>query len=67
LTGDAVFYRRVQRKETAGMGSLVEELKRREAAAREEADRPRARIEELSGELPRRKSGCRGWRSPGRK
>ena len=35
------------------MGSLVEELKRREAAARAEADRLRARIEELSGELAR--------------
>jgi hypothetical protein len=29
------------------MGSLIEELKRREAAARAEADRLRARIEEL--------------------
>jgi hypothetical protein len=35
------------------MGSLVEELKRREAAARVEADRLRTRIEELSGELAR--------------
>ena len=35
------------------MGSLVEELKRREAAARAEADRLRARIEELSGDLAR--------------
>ena len=34
------------------MGSLVEELKRKEAAARAEADRLRARIEE------------RGWRLP---
>jgi hypothetical protein len=33
------------------VGSLVEELRRREAAARAEADRLRARIEELSGEL----------------
>jgi hypothetical protein len=31
------------------MGSLIEELGRREAAARAEADRLRARIEELLG------------------
>ena len=35
------------------MGSLVGELRRREAAARAEADRLRARIEELAGELAR--------------
>lgn len=35
------------------MGSLIEELGRREAAARAEADGLRARIEELSGELAR--------------
>jgi hypothetical protein len=35
------------------MGSLIEELRRRELAARAEADRLRARIEELSGELAR--------------
>ena len=36
------------------MGSLIEELRRREdAAAREEADRLRARIEELAGDLAR--------------
>jgi hypothetical protein len=35
------------------MGSLIEELKRREAAAQAEADRLRARIEELSGDLAR--------------
>ena len=33
------------------MGSLIEELRRREAAARAEADRLRARIEELAEEL----------------
>jgi hypothetical protein len=33
------------------MGSLIEELKRREAAARAGADRLRSRIGELSGEL----------------
>ena len=35
------------------MGSLIEELKRREAAARAAADRLRSRIEELAEELAR--------------
>jgi hypothetical protein len=35
------------------MGSLIEELKRREAAARVEAERLRSRIEELAEELAR--------------
>ena len=35
------------------MSSLIEELKRQEEAARAEADRLRARIEELSGDLAR--------------
>lgn len=35
------------------MGSLIEELERREAAARADADRLRARIEELTRELAR--------------
>jgi hypothetical protein len=35
------------------MGSLVEELRRREAAARAEAERLRSRIEELAEELAR--------------
>ena len=35
------------------MGSLIEELKRREAAARAEADRLRSRMEELAQELAR--------------
>jgi hypothetical protein len=35
------------------MGSLIEELRRREAAARAEADRLRARIEELAGDRAR--------------
>jgi hypothetical protein len=35
------------------MGSLIEELARREAAARAEADRLRARVEELTEELAR--------------
>jgi hypothetical protein len=35
------------------MGSLIDELKRQEEAARAEADRLRARIEELAGDLAR--------------
>jgi hypothetical protein len=35
------------------MGSLIEELRRREAAARAEADRLRSRIQELSEDLSR--------------
>ena len=35
------------------MGSLIEELRRREAAARAEADRLRSRIQELSEDLAR--------------
>ena len=35
------------------MGSLIEELRRREAAARAEADRMRSRIEELAEDLAR--------------
>jgi hypothetical protein len=42
------------------MGSLVEELRRREAA-RAGADRLRSRIEELAEELPGRRSRSRGW------
>src|SRR5262249_25955369 len=52
LTGGAVFYRRAQ-GEGGRMGSLAGELKRGEAAARAEAGRLRARIEELSGDLGR--------------
>jgi predicted phage gp36 major capsid-like protein len=52
VAGDTVFYRRVQGKETAD-GSLIEELRRREDAARAEADRLRSRIEELSEDLAR--------------
>jgi hypothetical protein len=50
LTGVVVFYRRVQR-EGDQMGSLIDELRRREAAARADAGRLRARIEELAEEL----------------
>jgi hypothetical protein len=37
------------------MGSLIDELKRREAAAREEAEELRGQIEQLTGRL------ARGW------
>jgi hypothetical protein len=49
------------------MGSVAEEFRRREAAARAEADGLRSRIEELAEGLARRKGRSRGWRSPGRK
>jgi hypothetical protein len=49
------------------MGSLIEELERREAAARVEADRLRSRIEELAEDLARPRGRSRGWRSRGRK
>jgi hypothetical protein len=49
------------------MGSLVEELKRRQAAARAEADRLRSRIEELERDLAGADGVPRGWRSPARK
>jgi hypothetical protein len=51
------------------MGSLIEELRRREAAARAEADRLRTRIEELAEDLARaeeqatRTGRCRDSRS----
>lgn len=47
-----VFYRRVPGKETAE-GSLIEGLRRREAAAWAEADRLRTWIEELAEDLAR--------------
>ncbi|HWG60746.1 MAG TPA: hypothetical protein VG253_03440, partial [Streptosporangiaceae bacterium] len=50
MIGAVFFYRHVRAKET-GDGSLIEELKRQEEAARAEADRLRARIEELAGDL----------------
>jgi hypothetical protein len=57
VNGAAFFYRRVQVEGGGGwgrrMGSLIEELKLREAAARAEADRLRIRIEELSEDLAR--------------
>jgi phenylacetate-coenzyme A ligase PaaK-like adenylate-forming protein len=52
LISDVFFYRRAQGKETAD-GSLIEELKRREAATWRRQDRLRDRIEELSGDLAR--------------
>jgi len=52
VIGAALFYRHVQGK-GRWMGSLIEELKRQEEAARAEADRLRSRIEELTGDLAR--------------
>lgn len=49
------------------MGSLIEELGRREAAVRAEAERLRARIEELSEELARAEEQATRLGSPGRK
>ena len=43
------------------MGSLVEELRRREAAARAEAERLRSRIEELTEDLERAEEQVTGW------
>ncbi len=43
------------------MGSLIVELQRREAAAREEAEDLRGRIAQLAERLPGWRSGCRGW------
>jgi hypothetical protein len=43
----------VLRGKETGTGSLIEELRRREDAARAEAGRLRSRIEELSGDLAR--------------
>ena len=40
------------------MGSLIEELRRREAAARAEAGRLRGRIEELAVDCPERSSAA---------
>ena len=43
------------------MGSLIDELQRREAAARAEAEELRRRIAELAEQLAQAKSGCRVW------
>jgi hypothetical protein len=43
------------------MGSLIQELKRREAAARTEADQLRSRMEELARIWRGPRSGSRGW------
>jgi hypothetical protein len=51
LIGDVVFYRRVMGEGGPRVGSLIEELRRREAAPRAEADRLRSRIEELAEDL----------------
>jgi len=43
------------------MGSLIDELQRREAAARAEAERLRGQIGELAERLAGSRSSCRGW------
>jgi len=48
LIGGLVFYRRLRGRRRQ-MGSLIEELERREAAARAEADRLRSRMAEWAG------------------
>jgi hypothetical protein len=43
------------------MGSLIDELQRREAAARQEAEELRGQIAQLTGRLAQARSGCLGW------
>lgn len=43
------------------MGSLIDELQRREAAARAEAEELRGRITQLAERLAGSRSGCRAW------
>ena len=43
------------------MGSLVDELQRREAVARAEAERLRGQIAEMAERLAGSRSSCRGW------
>ena len=43
------------------MGSLIDELQRREAAARQEAEELREQIAQLAERLAGSRSGCRGW------
>jgi hypothetical protein len=43
------------------MGSLIDELRRREAAARAEAEELRGRIASWLSCWPGPRSGCRGW------
>ena len=49
------------------MASLIEELRRREAAARHEVDERRGEIARLTGRLARAEEGLSGWRSPGKR
>ena len=43
------------------MASLIEELQRREAAARQEVDELRGEIARLGERLARAGRGCHGW------
>ena len=43
------------------MGSLIDELQRREAAARTEAEELRVQIAQLAERWPGSRSSCRGW------
>ena len=43
------------------MGSLIDELQRREAAARAEAEGLRGQIAQRTSVWPGSRSGCRGW------
>ncbi len=49
------------------MSSLIGELQRREAAARQEVDELRGEIARLNDRLARAEEALSGWRSPGRR
>jgi hypothetical protein len=49
------------------MASLIEELRRREAAASHEVDELRGEIARLTERLARAEEGLSGWRSPGKR
>jgi hypothetical protein len=53
MSGGVVFYRLVREARRRRMGSLIGELKRREAAARAEADGLRSRMEQVARDLAR--------------
>jgi hypothetical protein len=49
------------------MASLIQELRRREAAARHEVDELCGEIARLTERLTRAEEGLSGWRSPGKR